>query len=155
MATREQCDAALRKRLKTRADVIEFTNKWGGGHTENPGWRGPDYEATFVEENIKRIIDQAYRKELLDALGKKLDIPTDAEQARLANREAGEAAKETNVLAEESNEIAQDANRIATQSNEIARQATKRANASLWVSFLSAFAAVVSAVFAAWSYYKK
>lgn len=56
MATREQCENALRKRLKTRKDVEDFrSNKgaaWGGACIRNDStWSDRDY----LDKNIKRL----------------------------------------------------------------------------------------------------
>lgn len=78
MATIEQCKAALQERFKTKQDVIDFTEDWGGGHQSNTGWN----EDEFIRNNIDWIVDQAHRKNLLDRLGFKLGLPSEAEAIR-------------------------------------------------------------------------
>ena len=78
MATVEQCTERLRKLFHTKEDVIAISDDWGGGHASNTAWD----EEMFIQENVKRIVDQARRKGLLDALGMKLGFPSEGEQNR-------------------------------------------------------------------------
>ena len=80
MATREQCREALRERCKTKQDVIEFTQTWGGGFINAVG----PTEKDWLKHNIERIVDLAHRERKLDLLGVKLGLPTDAERDRKA-----------------------------------------------------------------------
>ena len=80
MATIEQCEAQLRATLKSRDDVIQCCDRWGGGYASNEAWS----EAEFIESNIKRIVEQAYRKNKLDLLGLRLGFPSDSERERQA-----------------------------------------------------------------------
>jgi hypothetical protein len=78
MATIEQCEQQLREKLRSKADVEEFVRDWGGDVATNASWD----EATFVKENITRLVYDAHRKKLLDKLGMKLSFPSEAEQDR-------------------------------------------------------------------------
>ncbi len=106
MATREQCEAAARKRLKTMVDVIAFTDEWGGGHVP-----ARDAGDDPVEMNINRILNDAVRNDLLDQLGTALGLATDAEQQRVANETAAEAARDSAESAKEANKIAKAAHK--------------------------------------------
>jgi len=79
MATIEECKAALQKRFKTKQDVINFTEDWGGGHQSNTGWSEDD----FIRNNIYRIVNDAHRKGLLDTLELKLELQSEAEANRI------------------------------------------------------------------------
>lgn len=78
MATREQCEDALRRRVRSRDDVVAFRNDSGGTYQESNTWD----DKTFVEKNITHIADLAQRRGNLDRLGLKLGILTDAEHDR-------------------------------------------------------------------------
>ena len=78
MATREQCEERLREILTTRKALIEFTKEWGGGYNDNVG----PTDKEFIDANIRRIVDDAHRKNLLDLLSTRIGLQTDAEQAR-------------------------------------------------------------------------
>ncbi len=123
MATKEECRKALTERIKTRAHLDAFVRTFGGETISNPAWEHD--EKQYVHENIRHIVDQADRKKLLDFLGGKLGISTDAEQRRLA----GDAMRD-----------------LAKQSNDIAEKANARSHWALRIAIIAAIAAVVAAV---------
>ena len=76
MATREQCEKALRKRLITPDDISTFAAGWGG-----------DIRADeTTEQFIERTIEDAHGGEHLDQLGVHLGFPSDEESLRLDSR---------------------------------------------------------------------
>ena len=77
MASPEQIAKRLRETLKTSDDAKEFVGKWGGGYEHDASWS----DETFVAKNIDRIVDQAFRKGLLNQLGMRLGFPSEQHAA--------------------------------------------------------------------------
>lgn len=77
MASVEQCKTRLREKFRTKQDVIDFGRDWGGGH-HSGNWS----ESEFIEKNIERFVDQAYRANKLDLFAIKIGLPSEAEEAR-------------------------------------------------------------------------
>ena len=113
----------MTERINTRRHLDAFVRDWGGSPISNPAW--DHNEEQYVHENIRHIVDQAHSKQLLDVLGDKLGISTDAEQRRLAS-----------VAMED----------LAAQSIAIAKQASGRSAWALGIAIIAAIAAVVAAV---------
>lgn len=78
MASVEQCKTRLREKFEAKQDVIDFGREWGDGHHSNEIWS----ESEFIERNIERFVDQAYRANKLDLLAIKIGLPSEAEEAR-------------------------------------------------------------------------
>lgn len=78
MATTEQCEKRLRQILLTRDDVIRFTADLDIGCLH-----GDFTDQEFLDVNIRHIFDTVQRRHGLDWLAVRIQLPTDAEQARL------------------------------------------------------------------------
>lgn len=90
MATYEQCECALKEKLKNKEDVVTFTSKsWPIGQTTNAAWKT---DGEYVQANISRILKLAEKEKRLDQLGRKLGIFTDREQERRSTEYAKKRA---------------------------------------------------------------
>jgi len=102
MATREQCEAKLQERFKTREDIEHFFKTYTDGTFDRLGHYDPTdprLDAEHICRYIRIILDRATRKRRLDQLGTFLEIPTDVHQQWLETQQSKKLSKQANCIA--------------------------------------------------------
>lgn len=95
MATFEQCEKAVRVRLKTRQDAYEFLSLFGKSAVDT----NLADDAEFIDKNIAWIMGWATNNGMLDTMGRKLGFPSDAESNRLDTLGANKRSRLAMVIA--------------------------------------------------------